>query len=131
MIEQGFKIFYDFSDIKPYWDELYAKGGNYNLSYNWCYIWYKNFSKSKRPYIITFWQNKKLVLLAPFYLKNNRLSLIGTKPDMYDEFGILCDDVKIIDRLIDYILGQSLEMNFKHVNAESVFAKKIVNVVFL
>jgi hypothetical protein len=128
MIEYGFEIFHDFSDdIKPYWDELYTKGGNYNLSYDWCRIWYKNFPKNKKPYIITFWQDKELYMLAPFYLKNNRLSLIGTKPDMYDEFDILYREVKIIDKLIDYILTQGLEMNFKHMNAESILAKKLIN----
>ncbi|MFA6988699.1 MAG: GNAT family N-acetyltransferase [Candidatus Gastranaerophilaceae bacterium] len=128
MIEYGFEIFHDFSDdLKPHWDNLYKKGGHYNLSFNWCQIWYKNFPKNKKPYIITFWQDKELLMLAPFYLKNNRLSLIGTKPDMYDEFGILCNDVKIMDKLTNYILQQGFEMNFKHINAESILAKKIIN----
>ncbi len=109
------------------WNGLYGKGANYNLSYEWCSIWFKHFGKSRKLYIITVWDNNsELQLLAPFYLIRNRLALIGTKPDLYDEFNVLYSDEKYLDSLFDHIEGSKLELLLKHVNSESEFAKYFI-----
>ncbi|MDD3013834.1 MAG: GNAT family N-acetyltransferase, partial [Candidatus Gastranaerophilales bacterium] len=114
------------SELVNSWQELYNLGGNYNLSPDWCTLWFKYFKRKRNLYIITIWENDELKLLAPFYIYRNRLSLLGTKPDMYDEFNILYSDVKYINKLIDYIIENKLEINFKHVNCESEFSKVLV-----
>ena len=124
----GFKVFYTFDDeiLIQNWKNLYNKGANYNLSYEWCSIWFKHFGKNKKPHIITLWKNNELKLLAPFYVRGGRLTLIGTKPDLYDEFNILYENAGQIDELIDYIQHNNLEINFRYVNCESEFGKTLI-----
>lgn len=113
-------------DLIFHWKNLYEKGGNYNLSFEWCNIWFKYFSKNRKAYIITVWKNEKLELLAPFYISGKTLSLIGTKPDLYDEFNILYENTKYLDYLFNYIEEKKLQLNFKHVNSESAFGKYLI-----
>ncbi|MDD3150546.1 MAG: GNAT family N-acetyltransferase [Candidatus Gastranaerophilales bacterium] len=105
------------------WQNLYEKAGNYNLSHKWCKLWFDHFGKGKKLYIITLWNNEKLVLLAPFYIKNNRLFLIGTKPDLYDEFNVLYEKTEFLKKLFDFIDEKKFEINFKHVNSSTEIAK--------
>lgn len=123
-----FKIFHTFEDehLEKNWVNLYNKGANYNLSYDWCKIWHKHFGKEKSLRIITLWQNNEIKLLAPFYLRGGRLVLIGTKPDLYDEFNILYENTSYIDKFIDYLQNNSLEINFRYINSESEFAKTLI-----
>ena len=121
------KLFSDFDKVPvKLWQELYNRGANYNLSYEWCSLWFKYFGKNKKLRIITIWEGEELRLLAPFYSVRERLSLIGAKPDLYDEFDILYTDEKYLDKLFDYIEEKKLEINFKHVNSESKTAKFII-----
>ena len=126
-INQGIKVFHEFyPELIDLWNALYNDGANYNLSYEWCYHWFKHFGKNRKPYIVAFFENKELKLLAPLYLFKNQLSLIGTKPDLYDEFNILYKDAKYIDKLLEFIEKSKLELNLKHVNSETEFAKALV-----
>jgi len=128
MHANGYKIYESFDEeLKPHWEELYKKGGIYNLSLKWCELWWESFNKGKKIHIYTFWENKKLKLLVPFYIKSNRLFLIGTKPDIYDEFNILYENPKYIDKLVDYLVSCPYETGFKHVNSSSDFARKLIN----
>jgi len=124
----GFKVFNTFADeiLVQNWKNLYNKGANYNLSCDWCRIWFKHFGKNKKLYIITLWKNNELKLLAPFYVRGGRLTLIGTKPDLYDEFNILYEKSEYIDEFIDYLQKNKLDINFRYVNSESEFGKIIV-----
>lgn len=128
IIPDGFKVFRAFDDeiLAQNWKNLYSKGANYNLAYEWCNIWFKHFGKKQKLYIITSWKNSELKLLAPFFVRGGRLTLIGTKPDLYDEFNILYEKPEHIDGLIDYIQLNKLEINFRYVNSESEFGKTIV-----
>ena len=127
-ISDGFKAFHNFDDeiLTNNWKKLYNKGANYNLSFEWCRIWFKHFGKKQKLYIITLWKSNELVLLAPLYIRGGRLALIGTKPDLYDEFNILYQKSENIDELIDYLQHNKLEINFRYVNSESEFGKTIV-----
>ena len=127
-IPDGFKAFHNFNDeiLSNNWKKLYNKGANYNLSYEWCSIWFKHFGKKQKLYIITLWKSNELALLAPFYIRGGRLTLIGTKPDLYDEFNILYNKTDNIDELIGYLQHNKLEINFRYVNCESEFGKTIV-----
>ncbi len=128
MILNGYKIYEIFDEeLKPYWEELFSKGMGYNLSYSWCKLWWESFSNGKKPYIYTFWENKKLKLLAPFYLKGKRLFLIGTKPDIYDEFNVLYENPLYLDKFVDYLASCPYEAGFKHLNSSSEFAKRLIN----
>ncbi len=44
-IPDGFRVFKTFDDLNLIngWKALYNKGANYNLSYEWCKIWFKHF----------------------------------------------------------------------------------------
>jgi len=121
------KVYSEFNnELIKSWQDLYSLGANYNLSPDWCKLWFKYFKRKRNLYIITIQEGDELKLLAPFYIYRNRLSLIGTKPDLYDEFNILYSDVKYINKLIDYVTNNKLEINFKHVNSESEFGKHLV-----
>lgn len=128
VIPDGFKVFHSFEDeiLVKNWNKLYNKGANYNLSYDWCRIWFKHFGKNKKLHIITLWKNNELKSLAPYYERVGRLTLIGTKPDLYDEFNILYEKTENIDELIDYLQHNKLDVNFRYVNSESEFGKTIV-----
>jgi len=125
---EGFVIFYDISNeiLSKNWKKLYAKGGNFNLSYEWCAIWAKYFLCNKKTFIITLWKNNELVLLAPFYKKRGKLVLIGTKPDLYDEFGILYQNIKHVDEFITYLQQNLLDIAVKYINSQSELGKFFV-----
>ena len=127
-VTDGFKVFHSFDNeiLVQSWKNLYNKGANYNLSYEWCNIWFKHFGKKQKLYIITLWKNNDLKLLAPFYTRGGRLTLIGTKPDLYDEFNILYEKPENIDELVDYIQRNKLDVNFRYVSSESEFGKTII-----
>src|ERR1035437_3420633 len=99
----GIKVYTEFdSFLVKSWKDLYNKGANYNLSYEWCSLWFKYFNKKKELYIITYCEDGALKMLAPFYKRKNTVSLIGTKPDLYDEFGIIYESEKYISKLLAY-----------------------------
>jgi len=126
-INYGIKVFNEFNEaLRQEWDSLYAKGANYNLSFKWCQLWFKYFKRKRDIYIITFWEDNDLKLLAPFYIYRNRLSLIGTKPDLYDEFNILYSSPKYIDKLLEFIEQNKFEINFKHLSSDTEFAKILI-----
>ncbi|OGI21813.1 MAG: hypothetical protein A2287_05100 [Candidatus Melainabacteria bacterium RIFOXYA12_FULL_32_12] len=126
-INYGIKVFEEFDDtLILRWSDLYNKGANYNLSHEWCQLWFKYFAKKQKLHIITFWEDRDLKLLAPFQISRGRLSLIGTKPDLYDEFNILYQDSRYIDKLLEYIDQNKLEINFKHINSETEIAKHLI-----
>jgi hypothetical protein len=121
------KVFGDFEEsLVKHWQKLYEKGANYNLSPEWCAIWFKHFKKGKKLYIVTLWEDDELKFLAPLYLKGKRLFLTGTKPDVYDEFGLLYEDIKYVDDFIEYLTTQNLDVSFKHVNSSSEIAKLFI-----
>jgi hypothetical protein len=127
MIANGAKVYNSFDEeLMQNWEVLYSKGGIYNLSPEWCKIWVETFEKEKSLYIYTFWENKVLKVVAPLYLKGNRLSLIGTKPDIYDEFNVLYENPKYLDKFVDFLAAEPYDLNFKHLNSSSDFAKKLV-----
>lgn len=108
------------------WQELYDRGAIYNLSPDWCKLWFENFSEGKKLYIIAIYDKRdNLQLVAPFYLKKNILALIGTRPVFYDECNILSVDREHMVVLLDYIFEQKLDLNLTHVNAQSDFAKTL------
>lgn len=126
-MQNNFKIYTEINDeLIKIWQDFYNKGAGYSLSPEWCQLWFKYFKKTRSLYIITLWEEDEIKLLAPFYIYKNRLSLIGTKPDMYDEFNILSLDDSYTNKLFDYIFSNKLEINFKHVNSESKFGKVLI-----
>lgn len=127
-IPDGFRVFKTFDDLNLIngWKALYNKGANYNLSYEWCKIWFKHFGNESNLNIITLWKNNELKLLAPLYFRRGRLSIIGTKPDLYDEFNILYEKPEYIDELFDYFQQNNLDVHFRYINTESEFGKILV-----
>lgn len=123
----GIKVYNEFTPfLIENWQSLYKKGANYNLSYEWCSLWFKYFNKGKELFVITYWEEGNLKLLAPFYKKRNTISLIGAKPDLYDEFNIIYESEKYIIKLLDYIKSSGIQVNFRHVNLETPFAKRLI-----
>ena len=126
-LNYGIKVFEELDEaLVSVWQDFYNKGANYNLSPEWCQLWFKYFAKKQKLHIITFWEDRDLKLLAPFQIYRDRLSLIGTKPDLYDEFNILYQDSKYIDKLLEYIDQNKFEINFRHVNSETEIAKHLI-----
>ncbi len=127
MILHGEKIFDTFDEnLIPLWENLYKKGGAYNLSFVWCKTWWEYFKKSKSIHIYTFWENSQLRLIAPLYIKGKRLFLMGTKPDIYDEFNVLYENPKHLDKFVNYLLNCEFELGFKHINTKSDLSKKLI-----
>jgi thiamine kinase-like enzyme len=113
-------VYDDFDKIADEWKKLYVADGHpYNLSWEWCKIWFQHFHEGKKPYVITFWNNDQLELLAPFYMIGKTLYLIGCNPDLYDEFGVLYTKPKVLKKLFAYISDQGLDLEFRYVNSES------------
>lgn len=123
-----FKISRNFSeDLCEKWGSFYQqKGGSYNLSSEWCKTWFKHFGKEKELFIITGWQEDALMLVAPFYRKKNRLFALGSYPDFYDGMEILYDDNEFLMGLVNFIIEQKLEMDFKFVPSDSLFFKYLL-----
>jgi len=119
------KIYHDFDiNLRSIWQDFYnSAGGNYNLSFDWCNCWLKYYGHKKKPFIITLWKDNEIKLLAPFYIYANNLYLIGSYPDMYDEFNILFKEEKYINDLADYIIFEKkFGVDFKYINSKSQFA---------
>ena len=120
------KIYSEFDEyLLNEWQKLFELlKASYNLNPEWCSIWFKHFGdKSKKLFIYTLWEDDELKLLAPFYLKDKVLHLIGSKPDFYDEFNILSTSVQYTEEVVNDILDKKLKVDFIHVNAESDFIK--------
>ena len=122
-------IIYDTFDehlIKK-WRDLYLKGANFHLSFEWCSIWFKYFNKNRKLQIITIWDdNKELKLLAPFYLEKNKLYLIGSVWDYINEFDLLYENEKYLNNLLDYLIQEKIDVYFKYLNNESHLGKTII-----
>lgn len=108
------------------WDKLYKLGAGYNLSPFWCKTWLKYFGNQENVKIITIWVQKELKLLAPLYIRRNKLALIGTKPDLYDEFNILFKEKKYLETFFKYLIKNKYQLNFRHLDAESEFSKELI-----
>ena len=120
------KIYNEFDEnLLTEWQKLFELlKGAYNLSPEWCSIWFKYFGdKNKKLFIYTVWEDDKLKLVAPFYLNGKVLCLIGSKPDFYDEFNILSTSINYINDLVEDILNKELKVDFRFVNPESDFIK--------
>ena len=125
MADIVFKIYNEFSEDKFFneWQELYLKGYPYNLSPEWCKLWFDIFGKDKKLYIIAIYnKHDALKLVAPMYLKNNILSFIGTRPILFDECSVISETREHIEVLLDYIFENKFDINFEHVNTKSDFA---------
>lgn len=121
------KLFKNFEpELIKAWEELYKKGANYNLSPQWCIAWYEQFGRPENIRIITLWKNNELRLLAPLYLRKNKLALIGTKPDLYDEFNVLYEKTDDVVELLNYIITNNYQVDFRHLSAESEFSKALI-----
>jgi len=121
-----FKIYNEFDEhLMKEWQKLWnLLKGNYNLSPEWCSIWFKYFgNKNKKLFIYTAWENDELKLVAPFYLKDKVLYLIGSKPDFHDEFDILSTSSQYTQKLVEDILDKELKVDFRLVNSENDFIK--------
>lgn len=112
------------AEIEKQWAELYQKGGHYNLSPSWCREWLKHFGAAERLHLITYWKNSKLVLLAPFYVREQErtLTLIGAGPDLYDRFGILYEEEKYLPYLARYLSECGMQVDLRFLDASSTFA---------
>ena len=125
MADIVFKIYNEFSEDKFFseWEELYQKGYAYNLSPDWCKLWFKTFGEGKKLYIIAIYnKHDALKLVAPMYLKNNILSFIGTRPILFDECSVISETREHIEVLLAYIFENKFDINFEHVNTKSDFA---------
>ena len=121
-----FIIYNEFDEqLLKEWQKLFEfLKGNYNLSPDWCFIWFKHFGKkNKKLFIYTIWEENELKLVAPFYLKNKVLHLIGSKPDFYDEFNILSTSGIYTKNLAAEIFNKKLKVDFRLVNSENDFIK--------
>jgi len=131
--EHNIEIYKTLNDVElnKKWEELYFKGANYNLSLDWCKSWLKYFKKANQElFIFTIWQNDKLMLLAPFYRQKNILYLIGTNPDLFDNFDILYKNEKYTEYMLNYIFKKGYQIDFKYLNADTKIAKNLIKYLY-
>lgn len=110
------------TELEKKWSELYQKGGAYNLSPTWCRQWMGKYGSGKTPYIVTCWENSRLVLLAAFCVENGNLSPIGAGPDLYDQFGVLYESEKHLVYLVQHLIKCGLNVEVRFLEASSPFA---------
>ena len=122
---------FDDSILQEKWKNLYNKGSNYNLSFEWCYIWIKYFKKEWFDiFIFTIWDNENLVFLAPLYLSKGNLHLIGSNPDLFDSFDLLYTDEKYIKQFYNFIFNHKYQINFKYLDSESILSKELIKYLY-
>jgi len=128
--EETIEIYQNITDeLYSHWEKLYQAGAGYNLSPYWCKTWLKYFGNSDNVRIITIWEQQELKLIAPFYVRRNKLTLVGTKPDLYDEFNLIYKDKKYIEKLISYVINNNYQINFRHLDSESEFSKELIKFI--
>ncbi len=117
------KIYNDISPLlEEKWRQLYSDAGRvYNTSYEWCSTWLKYFGDKKELFIIAGWKEGELQLLAPLYKKNGRLHAIGSDPDFYDKFCILCRNRDYSFEFANFLIEQKLELNLKLIYPDCKF----------
>ena len=117
-------------ELKNKWNSLYNVGADYNLSYEWCTLWMKYFSKGAKYHIVTIWKENEIILLAPLKKRRNRLSLIGSAPDLYDQFNVLTKDIKVLKKFCHYIVDSPYDIDFRYLNCSSTLAKLLVKELY-
>ena len=122
----NFKIYEDFTaDLKEAWQKFYlGEGGAFNLSPEWCQIWFNHFGQDKVLFIITGWEEENIKLIAPFYKKGNKLYAIGS--DFYDEFNILYKNQEDLRTLLNFIYEHNFELDLNFVSSDSDFFKYFI-----
>lgn len=129
--EADIKVYDNFDDeLKNHWETLYTQtGGPYNLTYDWCYKWFEHFGKGKKRFIITIWDKDKVKLIAPLYLVKNVVYLMGSNPDLFDEFNLIYYDRKDIKRFTEYLIHSKWDMDFRYLNTGSEVSKIILRML--
>jgi len=120
------KIYNEFNEnLVDKWQKLFTElKGDYNLSPDWCFIWFKHFgNKNRKLFIYTVWEEDELKAVAPFYLSGKELNPIGTKPGFYDEFNLLSFSETYTKEIVTDIINKQLKTDLRLVNPESDFIK--------
>lgn len=112
------------------WNALFNKGANYNLAPIWCKTWCKYYLKQNELFIFTVWDDSKLVLLLPLYKKGQKLLVIGSEPDLYDNLDILYTSDRYITKFLEYVIKENLDIDFRYINSESAFAKLLIKYLY-
>ena len=65
----------EFEELKDKWDNLLEESNypNIFLTWEWLFEWYKWFGGQSKLYIITVWDNKDLIAIAPFVKERIKL----------------------------------------------------------
>lgn len=126
------QIYNSFEDniLETSWENLYSKGANYNLAPIWCKTWCKYYLKQNELFIFTVWDDSKLVLLLPLYKKGQKLLVIGSEPDLYDNLDILYTSDRYITKFLEYVIKENLDIDFRYINSESAFAKLLIKYLY-
>jgi len=108
--------FESFDDLRSAWDILIEKSPSQDvfLSWEWFYAWFKSYGKNSSPYLVTAWDDKELVGLAPFMLiKQKKYGIVfrvlrTLSAPQCDAGGFLVKDgnLKILSMLIEHLVSQ-------------------------
>ncbi len=123
-----FKIYNDFSPhLISKWQELYKEAGKiYNTSYDWCNVWFRYFGDNRELFLVSGWNGDRLEILAPLYRKGHKLHAIGTDPDFFDKFCILCRNREAAQDFVNFIIENKYEIDFRLVFPDCAFFKYLM-----
>ncbi len=77
------EIYEDFetiTNLQQEWDEFVESvGSNIRLTYDWCRIWWKYYGHGRKPQILVFRKQARLVGIIPFFLEKLRLGPVSLR----------------------------------------------------
>lgn len=115
-----------FESIRDQWSKLLAENNFKSafFTWEWLFIWWNEYGKSKRLWIITVWEDKNLIGIAPMMIETNRM--LGLSLKLLTNIGVPHCDVggflyspsrhEVPRAIIEFILKNRKEWDIVELN---------------
>ncbi|MBT3313609.1 MAG: GNAT family N-acetyltransferase [Anaerolineae bacterium] len=115
-----------FEDLRYSWNALLEKKHIRSavLTWEWLFSWWKVFGDEKKLWLVTVWEDDRLIGVAPLMLEKRRkigmplqvLCTLGTPMNDIGGFIVQDQDLQIVKILSDFILEQKREWDIFELN---------------
>lgn len=130
-----------FEELRGNWGQLLAESPVKSafLTWTWIYSWWETYGKDKKLWIISAWEDKKLVGLAPLMLETRKKGVarlrflvnIGTPQSDAGGFLFTPQKKECVDTIVKYILQHESEWDILELNVLNTAGHECKSVIRL